>query len=113
MILIRSALVRSKIILVNGVSSAMPNLRRLVDLTNLFVADLSMLGPELPCERVVTLVLTRPTKKMAALMHDIAVTMPMALPPQEEDGMARVTFPARADEQMRTFRELTFGGQTY
>ena len=95
MIFMRSAFVRSKSILVNGVSSDIPNFRRLVGLTNLSDAGLLLVsvyymlpGVKGACDTLFTLVLMRPTKKMAALKHDIAVTMAIAFPPHHESDMA-------------------------
>jgi hypothetical protein len=71
----------------------MPNLRRLVALTNLsdvgllLVSVYMLLGVKGVCDSLFTLVLMRPTKKMAALKHDIAVTMAMAFPPHHESDM--------------------------
>ena len=57
-----------------------------------------MFGLEDSWDKVFMLLLTRSMKKMAALMHDIAVTMPITLPPQEA-AMVQL-FPVRADADL-------------
>ena len=58
-----------------------------------------MFGADSPCDKLFTLLLISPISKMAAFMHDIAVTTAMALPPQEA-GMIDNPF---TPEQMRAF----------
>jgi len=64
------------------------------------------------CDSLFTLVLTRPTKTMAALKHDIAVTMATASLPHHESDMA-ISNALPAQGRRPTLCNLADGGGTF